>query len=93
MKKKELIDTFAARTQLSKKESKIYTELVFSLLEEELLKGGSFDIAGFGKFFIKEYKGKRFINPATGERSEVPSSKHVVFRENKKLKDKLNGKA
>ena len=48
---------------------------------------GVVDIYGFGKFSLSERAARMGLNPATGEKIEIPASKAVKFKASKSLKD------
>ena len=56
----------------------------------ELKKGEEVNIAGFGKFVVKNRAKRTSINPRTKEPIEVPASKAPTFRAGKQFKDAVN---
>lgn len=90
--KKALADALAIRLDVTKKDA---TEIIDVLLEEvkdELKKGTKVDIAGFGRFEVKERPERDGFNPQTKEKIKVPASKALTFRVSKALKDEINKK-
>ena len=49
-------------------------------------------LRGFGRFVLRTKKAREQVNPATGERMQVPEVKVVVFLPSKIFKRKLNGR-
>jgi len=71
------------------------TQLVDSLLEilkKTLEDGEDILISGFGKFCVKNKRGRRGRNPHTGEDLMLPPRNVVVFICSGVLRDKVNRK-
>ena len=77
--KKDLAAKLVAEYDLSKK----VAEGCMNTLKED----GVVDIYGFGKFSLSERAARMGLNPATGEKIEIPASKSVKFKASKSLKD------
>ena len=77
--KKDLAAKLVAEYDLSKK---VAEEFMNTLKED-----GVVDIYGFGKFSLSERAARMGLNPATGEKIEIPASKAVKFKASKSLKD------
>ena len=90
MNKKELIQIVYDKTDFQKKDIEAMVNLLFSTIEESLIKNQPVDIGGFGKFEIKERPERDGINPMTHERIRIASSKNVKFKISKSLKEKIN---
>ncbi|MDY5251857.1 MAG: HU family DNA-binding protein [Erysipelotrichaceae bacterium] len=86
MNKKALVDAIAAKTNSTKKETTELVDAVFSTITEELSKGNTVDIAGFGKFVVNERAARTGRNPFTGETMEIAASKAPAFKASKTLK-------
>ncbi len=70
-------------------------QLVDSLLEiikQTLENGEDVLISGFGKFWVREKRGRRGRNPHTGEDLMLAPRKVIVFICSGVLRDKINGK-
>lgn len=88
--KKALIDLVSERTNITKKDATEIVDAVFTIVKDELSSGKTVDIAGFGKFSVKESAARSGVNPATGEKIEIAASNRVVFKVSKTLKDCVN---
>ena len=88
--KKALIDLVSERTNITKKDATEIVDAVFNTVKDELASGKTVDIAGFGKFSVKESAARSGVNPATGEKIEIAASNRVVFKVSKTLKDCVN---
>ena len=85
--KKDLAEKLAEAKDLTKKDA---TEVVNFLLEEissTLKDGGNVELAGFGKFEVKERAAREVRNPQTGETIAIAASKVPSFKASKTLKD------
>lgn len=89
LNKKALAEKLAEVHNLTKKEAAEIVELVFDSVKSELANGGKVDIAGFGKFEVKVRNARTGVNPATGEKIQVPASKVPAFKASKALKESV----
>lgn len=87
LNKKTLVDSLAAKLELTKKDATVAVDTVFEEIAAVLANGGKVDIAGFGKFEVAERAARTGINPATKEKIEIPASKSPKFKAAKALKD------
>src|SRR3954471_19495608 len=90
--KAELIDAVYEKVGFSKKEAADLVELVFESMKEELCKGGSIKISGFGKFRVRAKKARMGRNPQTGEAMVISARKVLTFTPSRILRDGINGK-
>lgn len=91
--KAELIDSVYEKVGFSKKEAADLVELVFENMKEELCKGDSIKISGFGKFRVRQKKSRMGRNPQTGEAMEISARKVLTFTPSRILRDGINGKS
>jgi integration host factor subunit alpha len=91
--KAELIDSVYEKVGFSKKEAADLVELIFENIKEELCKGGSLKISGFGKFRVRAKKERQGRNPQTGEPMMISARKVLTFTPSRILRDGINGKA
>jgi integration host factor subunit alpha len=91
--KAELIDSVYEKVGFSKKEAADLVELVFESMKEELCKGGSIKISGFGKFRVRGKKARMGRNPQTGEAMVISARKVLTFTPSRILRDGINGKS
>lgn len=75
---------------ISKKDVDKIVSCVFEKMIETLSASDTLEIAGFGKFVVKERKERMGINPMTMEKICIPASKYVKFTSSKSLKDLIN---
>jgi integration host factor subunit alpha len=67
MTKSDIAEKIQAGTGLTKKESAVIMEAVFSIMKSTLESGETLKISGFGSFTVKQKKDRRGRNPQTGE--------------------------
>ena len=86
------------RLYLTKKLSKrlnylkesVVLEFYYALMDiviEDLKTKGEFEFPDFGKFTIKEHKGRRMMDVRSREMKNLPPIKTVKFSAHRKLKD------
>jgi len=90
--KAELIDSVYEKVGFSKKEAAELVELVFEGMKEELCKGGTIKISGFGKFRVRQKKSRMGRNPQTGSAMTISARKVLTFTPSRILRDGINGK-
>lgn len=92
MHKAELIEAVASSTELSKAETNRVVSSVFETITDQLEKGESVIITGFGSFNVNKRQARTGRNPQTGEELQIPARKAPVFRAGKALKSAVEGK-
>jgi integration host factor subunit alpha len=65
-------------------------ESIFEIINEELEKGNSIKISGFGKWVVKSKKERKGRNPQTGKSMTIAARKVVTFKEAPKLRSEIN---
>lgn len=89
MNKAQLAAKVAERTGLTKKQATEVVTVVFDIIRETLARKRNAEpvnIAGFGKFAVKERKKRKVRNPRTGEVIEKPATRVPTFRPSRELK-------
>ena len=87
MNKKELIDSVASITDITKREAAIYVEAVITSLHEEISAGGKVSLVGFGTFECVKRNERKCRNLQTGAEMLVAAKMAPKFRPSKALKD------
>ena len=85
--KKELADVLVEKYGYTKKEAGEVVTTLFDEISNNLQKGLTTDISGFGKFVVKTRKERVGINPATKQQITIPASRVPGFRPAKALKE------
>jgi integration host factor subunit alpha len=91
--KAELIDSVYEKVGFSKKEAADLVEMMFESMKEELCKGQSIKISGFGKFRVRAKKARMGRNPQTGDAMVISARKVLTFTPSRILRDGINGKS
>ena len=87
--KKELAELLAEKHGLTKKDATEVLSTVLDVITENMKKGVVTDLAGFGKFVVKERKARTGINPLTKEEIKIAAKKVPGFRPAKALKEAI----
>lgn len=89
MTKTELISAVAERSNVAKKEAQEVVNNLFDILSENLVKGESTVILGFGTLAVQNKPERQGINPRTREKITIPARKTIKFKASKSLVDKI----
>jgi DNA-binding protein HU-beta len=90
MNKLEIIKVVADEVGLTQKEVASVVDTMLATIIRELQKGEEVNIAGFGKFVVKNRAARTSINPRTHEPINVPASKAPAFKAGKQFKESVN---
>lgn len=89
MTKQDLIAVVAEKTDITKAEATKVVEEVINAITESLAKGDDVQIAGFGKFAVRDRAERTGKNPRTGEKIVIPATKTPAFVAGKALKEAI----
>ncbi len=89
MNKAKLIETLAAKANVSKKQVEDVLDALIQTTMDTIKAGGEVTLTGFGTFSARVRKGREGINPRTKEKITIPPVKVVKFKAGKVLKDTL----
>jgi DNA-binding protein HU-beta len=87
MKKKELIERIAEKSDMPKSEVQSLFEAFEQVVTEALKAGEEVQITGFGKFSVKERKAREGRNPQTGQKMKIAAQKVPSFSAGNSLKE------
>lgn len=87
MTKAQLMSALADKTGLAKKDVVGLMETLATMAYDEVKKGGVFVLPGFGKLVKVDRKARMGVNPATGEKIQIPAKTVVKFRLAKAAKE------
>ena len=90
MNKAELINTIAERTELSKKSAGDVLNAFTSIVTEELSKGETVQLIGFGTFETRERAERTGRNPRTGEEMKISACRVPAFKAGKQFRNAVN---
>lgn len=91
MKKQDLANIVLDIVGGTKTQSEEVIKALFDAMAAEMAKGGTVDIAGFGKFEGAMRDARSARNPRTGETVEVAAKRVPKFKAGKALKDTVKG--
>ena len=92
MKKADLAQMVQDELQGTRAQAERLVQMLFDAVAGELAKGGTVDIAGFGKFEARARAAREARNPRTGETVQVAATTVPKFKASKTLKDTVAGK-
>jgi len=90
MNKAELIEAVSTDSGLSKSDASNAVESIFKNMADQLQKGGSVSVVGFGQFTVSDRAARTGRNPRTGEEISIAASRAPKFKAGKQLKDAVN---
>jgi len=90
MNKAELIEAVSTDSGLSKFDASNAVESIFKNMADQLQKGGSVSVVGFGQFTVSDRAARTGRNPRTGEEISIAASRAPKFKAGKQLKDAVN---
>ncbi|MCJ7989392.1 HU family DNA-binding protein [Priestia sp. OVS21] len=89
MKKAELIDAVATKSELTKQDTKKAVDALFETISNTLANEEKIQLIGFGTFEVRERAARTGRNPQTGEEMTILASKVPAFKPGKELKEAL----
>lgn len=87
MTKSQIVAGLAEKSGMSKKDVANFLDVVAQMAYSEVKKNGEFVLPGFGKMVKAKRKARAGINPATGEKIQIPAKTVVKFRLAKAAKE------
>ena len=93
MTKAELVERVSNQINLTKKQTEVVVNTVFSSITESLSKGKKVELRGFGSFRIRQRNARIGRNPKSGQKVEVPSKKVPFFKAGKELRQLVDNHA
>ena len=79
MHKRELVARVARRTSLTQKQTREALDAILDITTEALIGGDPVTLTGFGRFELREYKGRRVRHPQTGQPCATESRQLPAF--------------
>jgi integration host factor subunit alpha len=90
MTKADIAEKIHTATGLSRKDSAVMMESVFTIMKESLETGETIKVSGFGNFEIKQKNARRGRNPQTGEAITIAARKVLTFKPSSLLNTAIN---
>jgi integration host factor subunit beta len=87
MTKAELVEKVANQINLTKKQTEVVVNTVFSSITDSLAEGNKVELRGFGSFRIRQRNARVGRNPKSGQKVDVPSKKVPFFKAGKELRE------
>ena len=87
MTKAELVEKVANQINLTKKQTEVVVNTVFSSITDSLAEGKKVELRGFGSFRIRQRNARIGRNPKSGQKVDVPSKKVPFFKAGKELRE------
>lgn len=87
MNKAELISAIAAKSNLTKVDSKKALDAFISVAGETLKNGDRLTLVGFGSFSVTERNARSGRNPRTGATIQIEAKKVVKFKPGAELEE------
>ncbi|MBN4079934.1 integration host factor subunit beta [bacterium AH-315-C08] len=72
---------------LTKKQTEVVVNTVFSSITDSLAEGKKVELRGFGSFRIRQRNARVGRNPKSGQKVNVPSKKVPFFKAGKELRE------
>ena len=91
MTKLDIIQNVSDKLGISKNDSSRIVESVLEIMKEQLSKGETVMISGFGNFVVRRKNARRGRNPHTGVEMDICARKVLTFKCSNVLKKTLNG--
>ncbi len=80
MNKKEMVEAMAAKSGMTKTDSKKALDAMLEVIGETLRNGENVALVGFGNFAVVERPERKGVNPATKQAITIPAKKAVKFK-------------
>ncbi len=90
MTKAELVDNVAEKVNLTKKQTEVIVNILFSSITEALSQGDKVELRGFGSFRIRSRNPREGRNPKTGDAVHIPAKKVPFFKAGKELREMVD---
>jgi len=90
MTKLDIVQNVTDKLGLSKRDSARIVESVFEIMKEQLSKGETVKISGFGNFVVRSKNARRGRNPQTGSEIEISARRVLTFKSSPIFRKTLN---
>lgn len=90
--KAHIAEAIIKKTEYTQRQSLQLVNSLFKIVRQALESGEDVLISGFGKFDVKEKRGRKGRNPQTGKPMMIAARRVVTFKWSSKLRDKIDEK-
>jgi len=87
MTKADLVKRVSDRIQMTKKQTELIVNTVFSSITDALTGDDKVELRGFGSFRVRRRNSRDGRNPKTGQAVHVPAKKVPFFKAGKELRE------
>jgi integration host factor subunit beta len=87
MTKADLVKRVSDRIQMTKKQTEVIVNTVFSSITDALTGDDKVELRGFGSFRVRRRNSRDGRNPKTGQAVHVPAKKVPFFKAGKELRE------
>ena len=91
MTKRDLVNELAKKVGSTQRETSKMVDALCDIVCEELSRGETVKLNGFGCFQLRRRAPRKGRNPTTGEEMPVPATTVVTFKPSSKLTDAVAG--
>ncbi|MFH0969010.1 MAG: HU family DNA-binding protein [Patescibacteria group bacterium] len=89
MNKDSLVESIAAKTDMSKKDVEMVMDNLTEIITEQLRQGNKVTLTGFGAFRVSKREAREGINPQTKAKITIPAMTLPKFTAGKALKEAI----
>lgn len=90
MKKSELASQLAEKTGLTKTQANTFLTSLVDVVTGHLANGEKVQLTGLGTWTVRHRKARKGVNPATGEKINIPEKKVASFKASSALASKVS---
>jgi integration host factor subunit alpha len=90
MTKIDITEAIREKFGIPKKDCVSIVESLFGIIKDDLNKGNTVMISGFGKWTVKAKKARKGRNPQTGKQMTIAARRVVTFKPSNVLRDAVN---
>jgi len=88
--KADIVNTIAEKIGLTRVETKVIVEGVFSAIIDSLAEGNRIELRGFGVYSVKSRKSRMARNPRTGEPVALEKRFAPIFKASPEFQKRVN---
>jgi integration host factor subunit beta len=90
MTKADLVERVADRIKLTKKQTELIVNTLFTSITDALTHGDKVELRGFGSFRVRQRHSRDGRNPKTGQSVHIPPKKVPFFKAGKELREMVD---
>jgi integration host factor subunit beta len=90
MTKADLVERVSDRINLTKKQTELIVNTLFTSIADALTQGDKVELRGFGSFRVRRRHSRDGRNPKTGQGVHIPPKKVPFFKAGKELREMVD---